>query len=212
MSSPEIVSAPRSRVRIGLGAAVVLVLLALGVSIAVAAVGSHGETTVISTSSPRARTSPIPGSSGGPSTNGSADEIYVHVLGQVTKPGLYVLRDGDRAVDAVAAAGGYTATADRSQLNLARPLVDGEQIIVAAVGEAPAASGAPASGASGGKVNLNTADETSLETLPRVGPALAGRILEWRKTNGRFSSVEDLMSVSGIGQKTFDGLKDRVTV
>jgi competence protein ComEA len=212
VSSPEIVPAPRSRVRIGLGAAVVLVLLALGVSIAVAALGSHGETTVISRSSPRAWTSPVPGSTGNPSASGSADEIYVHVLGQVTKPGLYVLRDGDRAVDAVAAAGGYTATADRTQLNLARPLVDGEQIVVPAQGEAPAASGAPVPGSSGAKVNLNTADETALETLPRVGPALAGRILDWRKTNGRFTSVQDLMSVSGIGQKTFDGLKDLVTV
>ncbi len=74
----------------------------------------------------------------------------------------------------------------------------------------------PASGAGGGtaipgKVNINTADEPTLETLPRVGPAMAARILAWRAANGRFTAVEDLMSVSGIGEKTFEGLKDLVT-
>jgi competence protein ComEA len=61
-------------------------------------------------------------------------------------------------------------------------------------------------------VNLNTADEATLETLPRVGPAMAKRILDWRKTNGRFSSIEDLMGVTGVGDKTFEGLKDLITV
>ena len=200
MLPPEIVAPPRSRLRIGVGAAVVLVLLALGVSVVVAATGSHGDTIPLTT--------PIPVGS----ATAASDDIYVHLLGQVVRPGLYVLHDGDRAVDAVAAAGGFTPTADRSQLNLARPLVDGEQIVVPAVGAVPTASSASVGGASGGKVNLNSADETALETLPRVGPALAGRILDWRKKNGRFTSVEDLMSVTGIGQKTFDGLKDLVTV
>jgi competence protein ComEA len=202
VTPPEIVAPPRSRLRIGVGAAVALVLLALGVSIVVAATGSHGDTIPLTTPTPV-------GSAGA-----THDEIYVHLLGQVVRPGLYVLHDGDRAVDAVAVAGGFTPTADRTQLNLARPLVDGEQIVVPAIGAAPPASGAPIAGGSaqGGKVNLNTADETALETLPRVGPALAGRILDWRTKNGRFTSVEDLMSVTGIGQKTFDGLKDLVTV
>ncbi len=187
--------------RVGLGAAVVLVLLALGIAVAVAAMGSHGDTTVLSTPAS------TPGRASAP--DAVADQVYVHVLGQVARPGLYVLRDGDSAVDAIAAAGGFTAVADRTQVNLARPLVDGEQIVVAAQGEAPAASVAPLGA---GKVNLNSADQAALETLPRVGPALAARILDWRKANGRFTSVEDLMSVTGIGQKIFDGLKDRVTV
>ena len=72
--------------------------------------------------------------------------------------------------------------------------------------------GGAASSTTGGKVNLNTADAAALETLPRVGPGLAARILAWRDANGRFSSVEDLMSVSGIGDKTFEGLKDLVTI
>ena len=133
-------------------------------------------------------------------------EIYVHVLGAVLSPGLYELNEGDRAVDAVAAAGGFAEGADETQLNLARLLVDGEQIFVPLMGEAVPAA------VSDGRVNLNTADQAQLETLPRVGPALAQRILAWREENGRFSAVEDLLSVTGIGDKTYDGLKDLVTV
>lgn len=132
--------------------------------------------------------------------------IYVHVLGAVLSPGLYQLSQGDRAVDAVAAAGGFAEGADETQLNLARLLIDGEQIYVPVMGEvAPGVVG-------DGKVNLNTADLAQLETLPRVGPAMAQRILDWRETNGRFSAVEDLLSVTGIGDKTFEGLKDLVSV
>ena len=94
-------------------------------------------------------------------------------------------------------------------MNLARVLSDGEQLVVPLVGEAPAAG---ATQAPGGKVKLNSADETALETLPRVGPAMAQRILDWRKKNGRFTAIEDLMSITGIGEKTFDALKDLVTV
>ena len=133
-------------------------------------------------------------------------EIYVHVLGAVVAPGLYELHEGDRAVDAVAAAGGFAEGADETQLNLARVLVDGEQIVVPLLGEVvPAEAG-------DGRVNLNTADQAQLETLPRVGPALAQRILDWREANGRFSAIEDLLGVTGIGDKTYEGLKDLVTV
>ncbi len=205
MTEPPVLVVRRSRLRVGIGAAVVLMLVGLAIAILVSALGSHGATTIVATPAP--------------STSASAPvsqrtEIYVHLLGAVGRPGLLVLRDGDRAVDAVAAAGGFAPTADQSQLNLARLLVDGEQIYVPAIGEAPVI--APGAGGStptaGGKVNLNTADETTLETLPRVGLALAKRILDWKKANGRFTAIEDLMSVTGVGQKTFDGLKDLVTV
>ncbi len=124
------------------------------------------------------------------------------------QPGLYELRDGDRAVDAVAAAGGFTEAADAAGLNLARFVSDGEQIIVPAIGEAPAAgpAGVP------GKVNLNTADAALLDTLPGVGPATAAKILAWREQNGRFESIEDLLDVGGIGQAKFESLRDLVTV
>ena len=136
--------------------------------------------------------------------------------GAVARPGLYELRDGDRAIDAIAAAGGFAPEADQAQLNLARLLVDGEQIRVPAVGElpvpAPTTTGGGGTGVAGSKVNLNTADEAELDTLPGVGPATARRILEWREQNGRFSSIEDLLSVTGIGDKTFADLEQLVTV
>lgn len=212
MSAVPTPSERRARVRVGLGAALVLVAIGLAVAVFVTAVTPRGGSSVVAPASPSA----TPGRSGAPgaSASGSASSgavIYVHILGQVEDPGLYVLHDGDRAMDVVAAAGGLTATADPAALNLARFLSDGEQIVVPAVGGAPPASVAVGGTAIPGKVNINTADEPTLETLPRVGPAMAARILAWRAANGRFTAVEDLMSVSGIGEKTFEGLKDLVT-
>jgi competence protein ComEA len=190
-------------VRVGVGAALILVLVGLGCAVFITAITPHGSSSVVA---PSALPSSSPAS---PGSNGAV--IYVHILGQVNDPGLYALHDGDRAVDVVAAAGGLTPAADPAALNLARFLSDGEQIVVPAVGQSIPASGAGGGTAIPGKVNINTADEPTLETLPRVGPAMAARILAWRTANGRFTAVEDLMSVSGIGEKTFEGLKDLVT-
>jgi competence protein ComEA len=216
MSPVDPLAASRSsRFRVGLGAAVVLVLIGIGVTVLVAALGSGaGHRKYLDSPVPSASAgTPGAGASGGP-TGSARTQIYVHVLGAVNRPGLYVLRDGDRAIDAVAAAGGYATDADRRALNLARFLSDGEQIVVPT--ESETATGVTTNFAgtqgNGGKINLNTADAASLESLPRVGPALAARILAWRDENGRFASIEDLMSVSGIGDKTFAGLKDLVTV
>ena len=171
-----------------------LLLAALAVAVLVSALAN------------RPGSSPVALATAAPVTTG----IFVHVLGAVIEPGLYQLREGDRVVDALAAAGGYAADADETQQNLARLLVDGEQLVVPVIGAVPPvdASG----GVVGGKVNVNTADQATLETLPRVGPAMATSIIEWRETNGRFSTIEDLMSVTGIGEKTFEGLKDLVVV
>ncbi len=188
----------RARLRVRLGAVVVLALVGLGCAVLVAALGDHGSTGAVARAAPAASATPFAGAA-----------IYVHILGAVAKPGLYELQDGDRAVDAVAAAGGFLDDADRAQLNLARFITDGEQIIVPVVGAVQAQ--APGFSAQG-KVNINTADAAALDTLPRVGPAMAARIIAWREANGRFNSIEDLMSVTGIGEKTFDGLKDLVTV
>jgi competence protein ComEA len=208
MSSAPTPDARRARVRVGVGAALILVLVGLGCAVFVTAITPHGASSVVAPSA-------LPSASGGPAssaTSGSnAAVIYVHILGEVNDPGLYALHDGDRAVDVVAAAGGLTPEADPAALNLARFLSDGEQIIVPAVGQSVPASGAAGGTTLPGKVNINTADEPTLETLPRVGPAMAARILAWRTANGRFTAVEDLMSVSGIGEKTFEGLKDLVT-
>jgi competence protein ComEA len=185
-------------VRFGVGALVVLLLGGLVTAIVVSLLGATGQ----------ARPLPPPATAGVDEANGFA--LYVHILGAVESPGVYQFRDGDRVVDAIAAAGGFTATADQQTVNLARFLTDGEQILVPVEGAAP--HPVPAPGDPGGKVNLNTASSAELETLPRIGPATAERILAWRETNGRFGSVDDLLNVPGIGDKTFESLKELVTV
>lgn len=209
MPPPDLLAASRaSRIRVGLGAAVVLLIVGVGVAVLVTALSSGaGNRTVV------AAGDPTPSATFSPTAAGAT--IYIHILGAVAVPGLYEFRDGDRAIDAVAAAGGFAEGADRRQLNLARFLSDGEQIYVPTEGEVVSGGGATGgvgSATSGGKVNLNTADAASLATLPRVGPSLAARIIAWRDANGRFTSIEDLQSVSGIGDKTFAGLRDLVTI
>ena len=204
----------RARVRIGIGAAVVVLFVALACAVLFAALAPKGQNSVVAPGG-GAPDEGAPGQAPMSTAAPSGATIFVHILGAVVTPGLYELREGDRAVDAVAAAGGFADGADQSGLNLARFVTDGEQIVVPVVGETPAA--APGGGGSGaavvpGKVNINTADATALETLPRVGPAMAARIIAWRDENGRFTAIEDLMSVTGIGEKTFDAMKDLVTV
>lgn len=202
----RVLSPGRSRLRVGLGAAVVLVLVGLGVAVLVAALGGQGGSRVVPMSSPQSTLTR-------PSASATGATLFVHLLGAVAHPGLYQLRDGARTVDAIAAAGGFTVDADQGQVNLARPLSDGEQVVVPVIGAAPPLAVVP-SGVPGGAtaVNLNTADLAALDTLPGVGPSTAQRILDWRKENGRFTAIEDLLSVSGIGEKTFAELKDRITV
>lgn len=140
----------------------------------------------------------------------AGSELYVHVLGQVAHPGLYVVDSDARVVDALAAAGGTLDDADLQAVNLARLLSDGEQLVVPAIG---ATSESGESGAVGdGLIDLNNADQAELETLPRIGPAIAQRIIEWRESNGRFGSVDDLLAVSGIGEKLLAGIRDLVRV
>lgn len=179
------------------GAVVVLLLVGLGCAVLVTALGDHGAVEQVARGEPETSGAPVAGAI-----------ILVHVLGAVQHPGLYELREGDRAVDAIAAAGGFTDVADQAGVNLARFVADAEQLYVPVVGEAPA-PGAPEVG---GKVNINTADAAALETLPRVGPAMAERIIAWRDANGRFTAIEDLMNVTGIGDKTFEAMKDLVTL
>lgn len=190
----------RLRVRVGVGAVAVLVLLVLGCAVLFAALSPRSTVEVIE------RDRPTGAARGGV----ASAALFVHILGAVERPGLYELPEGARAVDVVAAAGGFTDAADQTQLNLARLVSDGEQIRVPELGEAPSA--AVVGTTADGKVNLNTADAVTLETLPRVGPSLAARIIAWRESNGRFSAVEDLLSVSGIGAKTFEGLREHVTI
>jgi competence protein ComEA len=138
--------------------------------------------------------------------------VVVQVVGQVRHPGLVSLPRGSRVADAVAAAGGLVRGGSSGGLNLARVLADGEQVVVSP--EAVAAPGPASSDAASASavVDLNSATASDLDTLPGVGPVMAGRILDWRTAHGRFTSVDQLREVSGIGARTFDRLKPHVRV
>lgn len=211
MPGPE--PARRSRrVRAGIGGAVVLLIVAAVIAVLASASAQGGGSV--------ATPSAAPSLSPGPADASPAGGVLVHVTGAVRTPGLVSLPAGSRVVDAVAAAGGAADDADVAAVNLARPVADGEQLAVPRVGDPPQAGAAVGAGpgaasgaaAGGAPVNLNTATQAELETLPRIGPALAQRILDWRQANGRFAQPSDLLKVSGIGQKLFDGLKDGVVV
>lgn len=158
---------------------------------------------------------------GGPSIlapSAPASVLTVHVSGEVVSPGIAHLPSGARVADAVEAAGGLTLGADPGGLNLARLLVDGEQVVVPAVGRT-AGSGAGTGDAAAdaalradGRLDLNRATASELEELPGVGPVLAERIVAHRAAHGPFREVGQLRDVSGIGERTFQALADLVTV
>lgn len=163
---------------------------------------------------------------GAPGTEATATaaSVTVHVVGAVHRPGVYALAEGSRVRDALAAAGGCVGDAMLEAVNLARILADGEQVRIptaeevaaGAIADATGGSAAPGApsrpGAAGGKVNLNAASVAELDTLPGVGPSTAQKIVDDRTANGPFKRIEDLMRVSGIGEKKFESLKDYVSV
>ena len=204
------------RVRVAVGAAVVLFIGAVAVAavLSFAASGGGAQGTIAAPTGSGATAGGDRDAADAPADIASAP-ILVHVLGAVARPGLVELAQGARVIDAVAAAGGFTAEADPAAVNLARPVVDGEQLAVLAVGQAPpqqpGSGGGSATGpAPDGTVHLNTADLAALDTLPRIGPALAQRIVDWREANGPFTSVDQLLEVAGIGDAIFSGLADKV--
>jgi competence protein ComEA len=215
----------RPRSRIAVGAAVVLFVVAVAVSAVVSFAsgggGPQGEFDVPSVAvdgvgeTAAGESADAPGSGTGA---GADATILVHVLGAVAEPGIVELGPAARVVDAVAAAGGLAADADAGGVNLARVLVDGEQLVVPKVGESPpppaAATGGGAGSAAsdGGRVSLNQADAAALDTLPRIGPALAQRIIDWREANGPFTDVSQLLEVAGIGDAVYSGLVDLVSL
>lgn len=151
-----------------------------------------------------------------------AGVVVVHVVGEVRRPGVLRLTVGARVIDALEAAGGATRKADLARVNLARVLVDGEQLRVPAPGDPDpvvgggGGAGVPgpggAAGGGGGLVPLNTADVAALDTLPGVGPVIAQRIVDWRTEHGRFTSVDELAEVSGIGEKLMAQVRPLVTL
>jgi len=193
---------PSDRRRFGVGAAIVVVLAALAITVGIGILRGAAAPVDVVAIDPAA-------SDAGSGDAVAAAVLYVHVSGAVNAPGLYILDAGARVLDAIAAAEGFRDDADDEAVNLARPLSDGEQLVVPVIGAAPAEQQAAAGD---GRVNLNTADEAALDTLPRIGPALAARIIEWREANGRFTTVEDLLAVPGFGDKMLESLRALVTV
>ena len=168
---------------------------------------------------------------GGPTGAGGSESpgsVVVDVAGKVRRPGVRELPAGSRVVDAIEAAGGARPGVDLSGLNLARVLVDGEQVLVGATGPAGAAGPAgtagttgsvgPATGAPGAPaapaalVDLNTADQAALEALPEIGPVTAQAIIAWRQEHGGFTAVQELLEVDGIGPATLETVAPLVTV
>jgi competence protein ComEA len=202
---------PRSLLPYAAGA-VVLVLLALR------AFGSSGGGEAPAVALDGDRNSPAPAVRAG-------DRIWVHVAGAVRRPGLYRVAANARAGAAVDAAGGVSRRADLRAINLAATVRDGQQVVVPARGERPAAAaagppvaGAPAGGGggvaapgvAGAKLSLSSATVEQLDALDGIGPTLAQRILQWRDAHGGFKSVDQLREVDGIGEKRFEALREAV--
>lgn len=222
----------QGRVRIGMGhlallttvAAVAMALLAWSVvrssdpgDLAPARADVDGDARgapLTALATPAAGTVPTPSGTSPGGTSTPAGEVVVDVAGKVRRPGIVRLPTGSRVVDALEAAGGPRRGVDLTGLNLARILVDGEQVVVGQPAPpGPAAGATPGATPVGGTlVNLNTATQAELESLPGVGPVTATSILDWRAEHGAFSSVDELLEVSGIGDATLAEIAPHVTI
>ena len=144
----------------------------------------------------------------------AAAQIYVDIGGQVKNPGVYTVKEGTRLFEVIEKAGGLTEDAFIEQVNQAEAVTDGQKIVIPS--EEDVQQSLPPQTPSGkdgsGLVNINAADSQTLQEIPGVGPATAEKIIAYRTENGRFSSIEDLKNVSGIGDKTFEKMKDKITV
>lgn len=128
---------------------------------------------------------------------------YIHISGAVAHPGVYAIDAGARLFEVIALAGGFTKSADQSSVNLARVVVDGEQVLISSDGE---------SEPSDTLIHINRATAAELDALPGIGPTLSQRIIDWRETNGSFKTVEDLRNVAGIGDRLFAGIRKLVAI
>lgn len=144
------------------------------------------------------------------------ETVIVDVKGAVAQPGVYPFTTEQRVIDAIAQAGGYTEAADTKQINAAKRLQDEMIIYVPQIGEEATDLSMPSfpstQEATTPQVNINTADEAVLTTIPGVGPAKAKAIISYREQQGAYQTIEDIKKVSGIGEKTFDKLSEYITV
>ncbi len=159
----------------------------------------------------------------------AAGKIFVDIGGEVAAPGVYEVTEGTRLFEVINRAGGLTDDADIDVINRAETVYDGQKILIASYEETK--NGKNAAGAGGGqtagngagsaqgadntdgeKVNINTADSAELQSIPGIGPSKADRIIEYRNTQGRFSTIDDIKNISGIGNKTFENIKKYIVV
>lgn len=205
----------------------ILVVIAAASGLAMASFGGHSSSVSFERSD-EASVSDVHGAGDASSDDessaksSSAAEVYVDVDGAVVRPGVYRLKDGARVSQAIDVAGGLTAEADVTGLNRASKVADGQKIYVPKVGEQQAAAAVggaessvattPGAGSSSGLVNINTASAAELQTLSGIGPSMAQSIIDERTKNGAFASVDDLMRVSGIGEKKLAKIKDCICV
>ena len=200
------------------GGATVAALIAVVVLIAAVGVWRHAATRehsqALAQSSSEGEESEAASVAAGPSAPPSSgehpDDVVVYVSGAVASPGVLTLPSSSRVIDAITAAGGATPEADLESINLARIIVDGEQIRVGVVGESPPSASAGTGTDAQACVRLATATETELQTLPGVGPALAQRIITYRATHPRLTSVEELDDVPGIGPSLIEKIRPGV--
>lgn len=142
-------------------------------------------------------------------------KLTIHILGEVNSPGLYTLDPGSRVADAVAVAGGTTDKAQIRSVNLAARVTDGQQIYISSVNEPlPDLTELKLTETSidAERIDINLASEEQLMQLPGIGPTRAREIIQYRQENGPFDKIEDILNVPGIGQVTFENLKDRIKV
>jgi len=137
--------------------------------------------------------------------------LIVDVAGAIPKPGVYEFPEGSRVKDAVEAAGGFLAEADKSTINLAAPLEDGQRLEIPFLAGTEPLGAVPTQEVQAELIDINTADVDTLSTLPGIGPTLAQRIVDYRDTYGPFFFIEDLMNVEGISAATFENIKDLIT-
>lgn len=138
--------------------------------------------------------------------------ILVHVAGKVKKPDVYPLLQGSRVADGIKAAGGAKKGVDLSDINLARILIDGEQIYVGYVAAVDRSTPKNSVKKYSGIVNINRATKAEFDSLVGIGPVIAGKIVTYRNQNGSFMAIEDLLKVSGIGAKTLERIRPRLTL
>ena len=149
----------------------------------------------------------------------SNDTIIVHISGAVKKEGIVVLKDNSRVNDAVEAAGGLREDADMSKINLAYILEDGSKVVIPSVNDKEESTDeeqiektSNESNNQSGKININKANQTELETLPGIGPSTALKIINFREENGKFSSIEDLKNIDGIGESKYEKIEKYICV